>query len=258
MYSFLPILFVLMAGIFFLIGYYFVYFIKDKQKLTIISTSMALIVMLGLIIFDIIPEMLEIIEEIDLNLKLKYSFLFLIPIMGMLFLKIFDKVLPSHHHEHHEKEKNIKEHYEHSRHIGVITACSLILHNIIEGMSIYIIGIENLSGAFLMSLAVGLHNLPLGIEIFTSLENRKKIFTNKLFLLLLIFSGMIGSIIIYLFKNYITQFTILILIGISLGMIIYIVLFELLAEVMNYKKEKETFYGVIIGIIILIFMLLIN
>jgi len=140
-------------------------------------------------------------------------------------------------------------------HVGFILAFSLLLHNIVEGISMYIIACENISAGILMAVGVGLHNLPLGIEIATNLENEnenKKItfFT----LLFLIFSAFLGAFILFLFQIEITNFLLLLFLCVSCGMILYIALFELLKEVKNYKKNKYTYIGICIGIMILLIM----
>ena len=47
---------------------------------------------------------------------------------------------------------------------------AVILHNIIEGMSLYIVSSDIISGLF-MCLGIGLHNIPLGLIIASTLYN---------------------------------------------------------------------------------------
>ena len=144
-------------------------------------------------------------------------------------------------------------------HIGFIMTTSLILHNILEGMSIYIIGAESLSAGFLTALAVGCHNLPLGIEVATSMEVEKNNgFLKKIIEILLVFSSSIGAIFLYVLGGNIPVYILLALISLACGMILYIALFELLVEVMSYLKRRETYYGMAIGVIILLVMTFIH
>lgn len=250
----LPLFLTLISGFFFVIGFILVKFFKNKKELSIIANGMAFVVMLGMILLDLIPEIIEIAESLHYNKMTKIIYCFILIFLGIMILKVFDMLLPAHHHDHKEGEKNHKEHNHHMFHIGLIMALSLILHNILEGMSIFLISAEKISTGILLSLGVGLHNLPLGIEIASNLKNEKKNSTDVITMFILMFSSFFGGLILYLYPNAISDFLQFIFIGISCGMILYITLFELLKEIFNYKKDKFTYYGMLIGIFFLILM----
>ena len=253
------VLLTLAAGIFFLFGFILVKFVKKKRELSILATGMALVVLLGMTFFDLMPEILEISETVYFGKWQKLLYILAFMILGILILKVFDHFLPHHQHDHHEHEKNHEEHDHHLFHIGFIMTTSLILHNILEGMSIYIIGAESLSAGFLTALAVGCHNLPLGIEVATSMEVEKNNgFLKKIIEILLVFSSSIGAIFLYVLGGNIPVYILLALISLACGMILYIALFELLVEVMSYLKRRETYYGMAIGVIILLVMTFIH
>ena len=253
------LLITLVAGIFFLFGFILVRFVKRKKELTILATSMALVVMLGMVFFDLMPEILEMSEVLYFDRWQKLLYILIFMFIGMFILKIFDIFLPHHHHEHHDHEKNHEEHNSHLVHIGFIMTASLILHNILEGMSIYIIGTESLATGFLTALAVGCHNLPLGIEVASSMEVEKNNgLLKKVIAILLVLSSSFGAIILYLLGGNIPTIVLLALISLACGMILYIALFELLVEVMSYLKRRETYYGMAIGVIVLLLMTFIH
>ena len=256
--NFIALIFPILSGIFFLFGFFLYSILNNKKKISIISISMAFIVMIGIIFMDLLPEILELSKSLVAD---KFSKLLLIIgfiVVGIIILKLFDLVIPHHHHEHDEHEKNKKEHLGHQYHLGFVISCSLILHNILEGISIYILTMQSIIGGFLLSMGVGLHNLPLSIEIASSLENVKKKKTANILKASLIFSSFIGALLLILFKVTISDIILLILLCVSLGMILYIALCELLKEIYNYKTQKETLYGIIIGIIILLIMSLLD
>lgn len=253
------LLITLIAGLFFFIGFILVKFVKKKKELSILATSMALIVMLGMIFFDLMPEIIELSESVNLGKWQKLTYILVFMIFGILLLKVFDYFLPHHHHEHHDHEKNYLEHNKHLFHIGFITAFSLILHNILEGMSIYIIGTESLISGLLTAFAVGCHNLPLGIEVASSMENIKQVkYINKVLLILLIISSSIGALCLFLIGRELPSIVMLALISLACGMILYIALFELLLEIMSYLKRRETYYGLAIGVIVILLMTFIH
>ncbi len=232
----------LISGLFFLIGIIIYRLIKRKKELTIISMSCAMIIIIGLIVGDLIPHLIEINN---------YN-LILFVIIGLVFITLLDKIVPHHHHEHHENDEKTKEHQEHLKHIGIITILALLLHNYVEGMALYGVAIENFKSGILMCLGISLHNLPFGFQI-ASYNAKEK---NKILVILLVLSGLFGGITIYLFGN-ISHFVEGIIIAITLGMILHILIFELSKEVFDNIKKKETFYGIIIGIILLIIINLI-
>jgi len=248
------LLITILTGLFFVVGFVIVHFIKKKKELAIFSTGMAFIVMLGMVIFDLFPEIVEMVQE--LNLALSYKIILIISLMavGIGGLKLLDIFLPHHHHDHHEHE-DVHEHKDHMYHIGFITGFSLLFHNILEGMSIFIISCENITTGLITAIAVGCHNIPLGIEIASGMESEKNPLLKKILLICLVFSSSLGALFLYLYGGPLPSIVSLILIGIACGMIIYIVLFELLSEIKNYHKEKYVYYGMLFGIIIISLML---
>lgn len=248
------LLLTLLVGLFFLIGFLLVCFVKKKNELVIFSTGMAFIIMLGMVFFDLIPEIIEMSEFLPYGKLEKVIFLLTFMILGIFILKVFDKLLPHHHHDHHEKEDEV-EHNSHLYHIGFITTFSLILHNILEGMSIYIIGMESIMTAFVTSIAVGFHNIPLGIEIASTMSKIKEHSKLKVIMLfLLVVSSSFGAIGLFFFGRAISSEILIALICLACGMILYIAMFELLTEVFNYRKDKLVYLGMITGIFIISIM----
>lgn len=238
----MALLLTLLSGLFFLIGVIVYRFVKHKKELTIGAMACALIVILGLICFDLVPELLEI----------KKWYLILCVVIGLLFLLLIDKLIPHHHHEHKENDEATKEHQGHLEHIGFITILALILHNMVESMALYSVASDNLTSGTLMCLGIGLHNLPFGFQIASNIKSSSKTVAT----ILLVLSGLIGGLIVYAFGN-ISEFVTGIIIALTLGMLLYILIFELLKEVWSNIKKKSTICGIIIGITILMLINLI-
>lgn len=243
------LLLALISGLFFVLGCIIAYKAKNKAKLSYMAVSLAFVIMLNLIFFDLVPEIVEVFES-----KLLIAIIILI---GFGLLKGLDLFIPDHHHDHHENEKNHDEHNSHVYHIGVITLISLLLHNIIEGIAIYGLALNGMKEGLLMCVGVALHNIPLGIEIAVSLskQNHKKLENIGLVFLLSI-SSLLGALLVTLFGT-ISEIFLGIVTCLTLGMIIYIAFFELLPEIRNNHKHKEIYYGIIIGIMIVILSLLV-
>ena len=238
-----------LVGVFFLIGVIIPKLFPDKNKIIPIAMGFTFIIMLFLITFDLIPEIIEILDPFKNTQNIFLIIIFIV--LGFLLLRVLDFFVPEHTHHHEKNETNLTEHNNHFYHIGLITAISLIIHNIIEGISIYATGLNSLSSGFLMAITVGLHNIPLGIEISVNMNitENKKISKIAVYSLLIL-SSSFGALLLYFFKmefNYLLEG---ILLSITLGMIIYISFFELLKEVKENIKEKELKIGLILGIII--------
>ncbi len=244
------LLLALISGLFFIVGFIIANKIKNKEKLSYFAISLAFVVMLNLIIFDLAPEILEVFEN-------KLLIAGLLVLIGMGLLKVLDLFIPDHHHEHHDNEKNHHEHNSHVYHIGVVTLVSLLLHNIIEGIAIYGLTVNNIESGLFMCMGVALHNIPLGIEIAISLsklKNRKE--HNKILVTLLALSSLLGALLVSLIGN-ISEIFLGVITCLTLGMIIYLAFFELLQEIFNNRKHKEVYYGIITGVIIIILSLLV-
>ena len=249
------LLLTLLVGMFFLLGISITKLTQKKKELTLFAIGMSFIVMMGMIFFDIIPEIKE--HVIFYSRMKNFIYIVVLPCLGMGLLKLLDHFVPHHHHEHQEHEKNIVEHNEHLFHIGFITSMSLILHNIIEGMSIYATSITDFKTGVMMALAVSLHNIPLGVEIAIGMESTNtKRKTKYISMVILSISSFIGAFFLFLLKQEISKNVLSALLCITFGMILYIALFELLKEIWMNRKSKPIYYGIGIGLIIILLMVI--
>ena len=245
----------LFSGPFFLFGFLVVRFVKAKKELSILATGLALIIMLGMLFFDLIPEIIELTVTLNGSKAHKILLTLLFIGLGVVTLKIFDLFLPHHHHHHKDENDNLKEHNSHLFHVGFILAISLVLHNILEGMSLYIIATESVGAGVLMMLGVGLHNLPLGVEVASNMELSKQ--GRKMqwgMMALLSLSSFVGGLILFFLGSSLSDFMMFFLVCVACGMILYIALFELLREIFSYKNNRFTYFGISLGFILLFLM----
>ncbi len=233
----------LITGLSFLIGIIILKNVKNKAQFSLFTISLAFIVMLGLIVFDILPELVE-----------SNNWYLLIPfIIGFGILIVLDKFIPHHHHEHDEKHCDKKDHALHLNHIGVITILALALHNMIEGLTLYSLTLGNVKSGILMAISISLHNIPLGFQIGNSLRSQKRSFS---LILLLVLSSVLGALFVILYGD--ISLTIeYVLLSLTLGMLLYIVLFEFLQEICRSAQDKEVIYGLVVGVLVLIITFLI-
>ena len=227
------LLITLLAGGFFLVGSLIAKFAKDKKGIIPFSLGMAFSVLLMLLAVDILPE---VNESLAGNNKV-YMYIFIV--IGIVLLKLIDMLVP-----HHDHEKEKKHHERHLEHIGLISSLALIIHNIIEGMSIYSLSLADLKMGLIMAIGVGLHNIPFGVEISASLEKANK--NIALNIIILTLSTLLGAIILMIFGE-INEIMLACIMSITIGMIIYLLLFELLPELNVIKEKKYKRIGLITG-----------
>lgn len=228
----------LIAGLFFLVGAILALFGKNKKGMTDFSLGLSFSVMILLLAFDIVPEILELLESKGT------IFMYVFIVIGLVMLKLLDLLVP-----HHDHDAEVKTHDRHLKHIGTISAIALVIHNVIEGIGIYNITLMDFKAGLLMAIGVGLHNIPFGIEITATLNETKKEKKNIiLFILLLTLSTVLGAGIMMIFGT-VSDFVLGSLMSLTTGMIIYLVLFELLGELLNMEDKKFAGAGLIFGLL---------
>lgn len=235
------------AGLFFAIGALLASFGKKRKGLVEFSIGLSFSVLIFLLAFDIVPEILELLEE-------KGSmFMYIFIVFGIVMLKLIDLLVP-----HHDHDEEIKTHENHLNHIGIISALALIIHNVIEGIGIYNIALYDFKAGMLMAIGVGLHNIPFGIEITATLsETKKKKSHVFLAIVLLSLSTMLGGLIMLIFKS-ISDFVLGSLMSLTVGMIIYLIFFELLIELGASKNRKYSVAGLMCGVLFILGVLIIG
>ena len=237
----------LVVGLFFIIGAFIALKINNNKNLINFSIGMAFIVLIILLVTDIVPEALESFEN---N---KYLYVIAGALIGIGILFLLEKLVP--HHDHYEEKKN-HHHDEHLKHIGTMTSIALIIHNLVEGMSIYGVVNGDLKTGLIYALGVGMHNIPFGIEITAFFDNEKTKRNKWLFIIILSLSTFIGGLILYFFSAYLTETILGILLSVTTGMILYLVFNELFVE-LKENFNKYSVYGIIAGVILMLIGVLI-
>lgn len=248
------LLLTLALGLFIILGALIVFLTKNNDKFVQFSISLAFGVMLMLIALDLFPEAYEVIDTGNII----YNILYIVigASIGFVFLKILDHFIPDHHDDpddHHDDDKNLK-------HIGLVSSIALVLHNIVEGMAIYLLVTSDLHAGLMGCIGIGLHNIPLGMVIASTFYKSNHDKKKTIFIILGIsLSTFVGGLFIHLFdlSNMLD-----LLEGISLtltiGMLAYILIMELLPKIIRSKDKKITVCGIIIGFLLLISTLFIH
>ena len=257
--KFLGLTLTLLVGLFILIGNVFANKFKDNQRFTDFSISLAFGVIVALILFEILPETYEVLIG-ELNLFRTILALIILVLIGIFILKILDSFIPHHEHEAHHthKHKNDDCHNNHLNHIGLISALAVVIHNVIEGMSLYLVSSNDLFSGLLMCVGIGLHNIPMGLVIASTLYSSNYSKKQTLIISIVVsLSTFVGGIIMFLLGG-VSIITEGILLGITLGMLIYIDIFELFHQIYHMKYKKIPNVGIVLGIMLLVIAMIIK
>lgn len=231
------LLITLVAGMFFLLGTVIALLTKNNKNLISFSVGISFIVLFLLVVLDILPESLEMFSNSKV-LKVTLGI-----IAGLMVLFIIEKFVPHHHdNEKHDHDNLI--------HIGIMTSIALIIHNIVEGAGIYTITLTSLKSGLIYSFGVALHNIPFGIKITAMLkdENKSKMWT---YITLLTISTFFGGLIIHIFNGFLSDEVVGYLLSITIGMILYIISFEL-SKLLKENFNKYSVIGILIGILLML------
>ena len=253
------LLLTLVVGLFILIGSFLGVYSKNSKKVTDISICLAFGVIIGLIILEIGPNAFNILKG-ELELVRGICAFVILILMGIVLLKVLDAFIPDHEHEEHHEHEHLNDdcYNNHLCHLGLISSIAIIIHNIMEGAGLYLVAKGNMSTGILMCLGIGLHNIPLGLVITSSLINSN--LKKKMIIILeasLVLSSLLGGLLIFSLTG-INKLAEGILLGIMLGMLIYIAIFELGHQAYHIKDKILSRMCILLGISILVSSILIS
>ena len=128
-----------------------------------------------------------------------------------------------------------------------------------QGLKEYLVNSRNVDLNFLSSfekgaifaLGISLHNIPMGMLIYSSLADSKKAKKIAVFASVTV-STLIGGILMKLIAKHLTENVISCLVAMASGMIIYIIFLELIPHVIKTKPAKISIIGIITGFLIVL------
>ena len=241
MHNTLALFITFLLGLFIIVGVIIAFFLKKQKKVLDFIFAFALSILTMLILTDLLGHTIE-------HLGIKHIYLFILfTCLGLLIFKIIDDFVP----EHEDSKMTKKEEKKNIVHIGVLATIALIIHNFVEGMAIYLTSTNDINLGIMMALGVGIHNIPLGIIITTTLNNDEKLGKYILCIISLFISSFIGGLLLYLLNiDVVSDVVIGSLLALTIGMLLYIIIFELYPKVKKTTNKKVTIIGFGCGIII--------
>ena len=218
------------AGFSILLGALATHLIKDTEKMEHLSMALALGALAALLLFDLFPEVHELVEAQGWGYSLGML------VVGIAMLKVLDLFIP----DHHDTEETHD--HENAAHIGIISAMAVILHNIVEGMSVYSIAMNSMSDGIIFALGI-----PMGMLIDSTMEERKR---SERYVLLasVTLSTLFGGVLMNMIEVHLSEVLTLTMVSIATGMILYIVFSELTPHVFRTREHlRESLTSVVIG-----------
>lgn len=257
--NFVALLLTLLVGLFILLGSFIGLNYKNNKKFTDFSISIAFGVIISLILFELLPETFEVLNG-EIGVVRTIFVIIILSLIGITLLKLLDLFVPHHEHEAHHKHQHSSDkcHNDHLYHIGIMSSIGVIAHNIIEGMSLYLVSSTSLISGILLCVGIGLHNIPMGLVISSTLTssnfNKNKILKISLIVSVATF---IGGVLMFIIGG-VNGLVEGILLGLTLGMLIYISIFELFHQIYHMKNKKITIAGIVIGVVLLLVSVLLG
>lgn len=240
---YIPILLTIIAGMSTVLGslIFFSPRLAGKQNLSFFL-GLSAGVMIYLSFIELIPFSIKYVGFIWANLLF---------FTGIAFIALIDFLIP--HHYLNEKISQKRTIYDPKLFsVGLTVAIGLVIHNIPEGMAVFISSFADIRLGFLLAFAIAIHNIPEGIAVATPIyhatRSRKQAFKFALI------SGMaepLGAIIAFLlFRHLLTDQVIAYIFATVAGIMTYISFDELLPACYRENNGHRAILGIIIGMLI--------
>ena len=232
----------LLLGVFIILGALAVHLFKRHELIEQVSIAFACGTMVMLVFLDLLPEAVEAVGGS------RWYLVVLFAVLGIALLKLLDHWVPDHDNAHglaHDcTEENVM-------HIGIMSSVAVLLHNMIEGMAVYSLAMESTRMGLLVAFGVGLHNIPMGMIITATLEHEPRRFRWAVLAIAAV-STFLGGLIMHLVSSAVSPFLLGVLIALTLGMLIYIIVFELVPHLLHSSNKKLSILCALAGVILIL------
>lgn len=182
---------------------------------------------------------------------------------GIAFIAIIDKLVPSFENPHEPKsiedldKTKTKSSNRSLLRMGLFSALAIAIHNFPEGLATFTAGLTDPTLGISIAVAIAIHNIPEGIAvsvpIYFATGNKRKAF------LLSFSSGLaepVGALVGYfILLPFFSELTFGILFAAVAGIMVFISLDELLPTAEKYGEHHIAIYGLIAGMLIMAFSL---
>lgn len=245
---------------------------ETLDKILFILVAFATGTILATAIFDLIPESLHHLKELnDGGAGIVDSVLFVIVIIGFVIFFILERFIYWFHGHAHEKEDQLIcydaltegvdkliQKGEKVRNFALLNLIGDGLHNFLDGIIIMVAFLSGLGNGVIVTLAVSFHELPqeigdFGILVYGGFTKKRALLFNFISALVALF----GGIFAYFVSGQVELFNFFFL-AFSGGGFLYIASTELMPELIKQKNLKKSIIQALVFIcgIILIMALI--
>lgn len=234
-----------LAGLSVLIGAAVIYLPGNKSRIEHLSIAVAMGALLSLLFSDLIPELYEA------ALSTGWITPVAIGIVGIVSIRILDRFVPEHEDTVHNHDTG------NAVHIGIMSSLAVIIHNVVEGMTVYSLSCSDLRQGMILAGGIALHNIPMGMLICSTIKGRNMGLKLAVFAAVSL-STMAGGVIMFLMRGYMPESVTGALIAFATGMIIYLVFLELLPHVLRTENRLLSFFGALTGFVLVLISMMIG
>ncbi len=241
---------------------------KTNETFLSIALGFSAGVMIYLSFIEIFPEALDSLEQTSMGAQTAYLVTTLAFFGGIALTAMIDRLVPNVANPHEirdiEEMEETPDQEEQRKakalmRMGVFTALAITLHNFPEGIATFLAALENPALGVSIAIAVAIHNIPEGIAvsvpIYYATGSRKKAF---LYSFLSGLAEPVGALVAFFV---LTAFMTPTLFGIVFasvgGIMVYLALDELLPTAEKYGAHHRVIYGLLAGMAVMAFSLLI-
>ena len=227
-----------------MIGIIPIYFkIKKVDNLISFTLALSYIILLSISLFDLIPNSLKIILNNYSILKSIISSI-IIFLFGYILIYIMSK---------REGEKSLYK-------IGIISLISIVLHNIPEGIVVFMSSYKSIKLGFKTVIAIMMHNIPEGllisIPLYYSNKSRGSVILK---MIIASISEPLGALLSYfILRNNINDIILSYILLFVSGIMISLCFNEIFPELLKYNKKRYILFGIEVSIILIIILSMLN
>lgn len=211
--------------------------IRFKDKLHIILGLTAGII-IGLIAFDVLPEIFNLVGENSLDINTPMLAL----IVGLMLIHVAEKSLLL----HHSHEENYSDHKHPA--VGIFSALAFILHSFLDGIGIGISFQISTATGILVTTAVVSHNFADGLNSSSLMLLNNNTVKKTYFMIILHALAPAAGVILTMFFVFSINFLVIYL-GFFTGILLYLALADILPEAHSKDSSYKTILMTILGIV---------
>eukprot|EP01112_Ceratiomyxa_fruticulosa_P009563 TRINITY_DN2502_c0_g3_i1.p1 TRINITY_DN2502_c0_g3~~TRINITY_DN2502_c0_g3_i1.p1 ORF type:complete len:302 (-),score=33.57 TRINITY_DN2502_c0_g3_i1:110-1015(-) len=176
--------------------------------------------------------------------------------VGMLFFLFIIRFFPEPKISKTDKAKTENgkpSHDAYLKHVGIVTAVGISLHNFPEGMAVYVSCLKGIAMGLPLTLAIAAHNIPEGMAVAAPMYAATG--SKWLAFMYSFLSGLcepLGAIIFgIIFGSYLTDYIIQSMLAGVAGIMVFMVVGELMPATFKYIKKGPATVSFIIGMFVI-------